>query len=168
MTETTLRVVPVGARRDAYLPLFSLADDSVDAVLAYYQTGTLFALDAPTSEPVGIVLALDQPNSAVELKAVAVVESLHGRGVGTRMLRAGLDALRSRGVRRVVVGTSSSGIGQLAYYQKAGFRPVWIERDYFGPDRGYRPGIVENGIPLRDMVWMDQDISPPSGHADRH
>ncbi len=167
MTETTLRMVPVGAERDAYLPLFSLADDSIDAVLAYYQTGVLFALDAPTGEPVGIVLALDRPDGAVELKAVAVVESLHGRGVGTRMLDAVLDALRVRGVRRVVVGTSSSGIGQLAYYQKAGFRLVSIERDYFGPDRGYPPGIVENGIPLRDMVWMDQDLSPPEAHADR-
>ena len=33
-----------------------------------------------------------------------------------------LHELRDRGVKRVVVGTSSSGIGQLAYYQKAGFR----------------------------------------------
>ena len=30
--------------------------------------------------------------------------------------------LRARGVRRVVVGTSSASVGQLAYYQKAGFR----------------------------------------------
>jgi hypothetical protein len=33
MTETTLRAVPVGAERDAHLPLFSRADDSVDEVL---------------------------------------------------------------------------------------------------------------------------------------
>ena len=32
---------------------------------------------------------------------------------------------------RVIVGTSSSGIGQLAYYQKTGFRLSWIERDFF-------------------------------------
>lgn len=24
--------------------------------------------------------------------------------------------------------------------------------------RGYAPGIEENGIPLRDLVWMDQDL----------
>lgn len=35
MTETTLRAVPVSAERDTYLPHFSLADDSVDGMLAY-------------------------------------------------------------------------------------------------------------------------------------
>jgi hypothetical protein len=44
MSETTLRVAPTGTARDAYLPLLDLADDSVDQVLGYYQTRTLFAL----------------------------------------------------------------------------------------------------------------------------
>jgi hypothetical protein len=60
----------------------------------------------------------------------------------------------------VVVGTSSSGIGQLAYYQKAGFRLAWIERDFFSADRGYPADLVENGIPVRDMVWMDHELDP--------
>jgi ribosomal protein S18 acetylase RimI-like enzyme len=162
MKATKLRVVPVGAERDAYLRLFHLADDSVEQVLGYYQTGTLFALDTPDRRAVGIVLAIDEPDDAVELKAVAVDESLHGQGVGTRMLLAVLQELRARGARRVVVGTSSAGIGQLAYYQKAGFRLARIERDFFSAERGYPEGILENGIPIRDMVWMDRDLAPGS------
>jgi ribosomal protein S18 acetylase RimI-like enzyme len=158
MSDTTMRVVPVGSQRDAYLPLFHLADDSADQVRGYYQTGTLFALDGPDGRPVGIVLAIGEPDGSVELKAVAVDESMHGQGVGTRLLRAVLNDLRGRGVRRVVVGTSSSGIGQLAYYQKAGFRLAWIERDFFCPGRGYSVDLFENGIPVRDMVWMDQEL----------
>jgi ribosomal protein S18 acetylase RimI-like enzyme len=160
MSETTLRVVPAGSERDAYLPLFQLADDSADQVLSYYQTGTLFALDAPDGRPVGIVLAIDDPDGSVELKAVAIDESLHGRGLGTHMLLAVLDQLRARGIKRVAVGTSSSSVGQLAYYQKAGFRLARIERDFFSPERGYPDGLVENGIPVRDMVWMDQQFAP--------
>jgi ribosomal protein S18 acetylase RimI-like enzyme len=156
----TLNVVPPGSPRDAYLSLFYLADNSVDQVRSYYQTGVLFALDDAAGLPVGIVLVIDKPDGSVELKAVAVDESLHGRGVGTRLLRAVLRELRSRGARRVVVGTSSSGIGQLAYYQKAGFRLAWIERDFFSTDRGYPANLVENGILVRDMVWMDQDLDP--------
>jgi ribosomal protein S18 acetylase RimI-like enzyme len=159
MGETTLRVVPTGPQRDAYLPLLQLADDSVEQVLGYYQTGVLFALDGAAGNPIGIVLAIDESDGSVELKAVAVDESWHGLGVGTRMLLAALGALRARGVRRVVVGTSSAGIGQLAFYQKAGFRLRSIERDFFTPGRGYASGIVENGIPLRDMVWMDQELA---------
>jgi hypothetical protein len=33
-----------------------------------------------------------------------------------------------------------------------------VERDFFTPERGYPEGIEENGITLRDMVWMDQDL----------
>jgi ribosomal protein S18 acetylase RimI-like enzyme len=158
MSDMTLRAVPVGPQRDAYLPLFRLADDSADQVRSYYQTGTLFAFDGPDGDPVGIVLAIDGPDGSVELKAVAVDVSRQGQGVGTRLLHRVLEELRRRGVGRVVVGTSSAGIGQLAYYQKAGFRLARIERDLFSPDRGYPENLVENGIPVRDMVWMDQDL----------
>jgi ribosomal protein S18 acetylase RimI-like enzyme len=162
MRERTWRVVPVGSQRDAYLPLFRLADDSFEQVRDYYQTGTLFALDTLEGTPIGIVLAVDERDDAVELKAVAVDESLHCQGVGTRMLVAALAELRDCGVKRVVVGTSSSGIGQLAFYQKAGFRLARIERDFFSPARGYPDGLVENGIPVRDMVWMDLELAPLS------
>jgi hypothetical protein len=63
------------------------------------------------------------------------------------MLLAVLHRLLARGVSRVVGGASSSSVGQLAHYQKAGFRLARIERDCFTPERGYpeersdRPGI---------------------------
>jgi ribosomal protein S18 acetylase RimI-like enzyme len=163
-SDTTMRIVAAGPERDAYLPLIFLADDSEAQVRGYYQQGTLFASDAADGRPAGMILVIDEPDGAVELKAVAVDESLHGQGVGSRMLRAVLAELRARGVARVIVGTSSAGVGQLAYYQKAGFRLWKIERDFFSPARGYPDGIEENGIPLRDMVWMDQELGlEPSG-----
>ena len=79
-TEPTLRRVPLGSERDAYLPLFHLADDSADQMLGYYQTGTLFALDEPDGTPVGLVLAIDEPDGSVELKAVAVDEARRRAG----------------------------------------------------------------------------------------
>ena len=168
----TLRAVPSGPARDRYLPLFHLADDSREQVRGYYQTGTLLALDDDDGNPVGIVLVIDpagatttaEPAERVaELKAVAVTESRQRRGVGRHLLAATLRHLRAGGVSRVMVGTASSGTGQLAFYQKAGFRLDRVERDYFTPSRGYAPGIVEDGIPLRDMVWMDQRLPPPDG-----
>lgn len=158
VSETEIRLVPAGHDRDAYLPLLLLADDSESEVRGYYQKGDLYALDGDAEKPLGMVLAIADADGSVELKAVAVDESRHGQGVGTRMLAAVLADLKSRGVTHVVVGTSSSGIGQLAYYQKAGFRLSRIERDFFTPARGYPDGIEENGIPLRDMVWMDQQL----------
>ena len=69
-----------------------------------------------------------------------------------------LADLKRRDVKHVIVGTCNSGIGQLAYDQKVGFRLRNIERDCFSPARGHPEGIEENGILLRDMVWMDQEL----------
>ena len=160
-----LRAVPSGPEHDTYLPLFRLADDSEEQIQGYYQMGTLLALDDDSGTPLGIVLALDGPEGSadgpVELKAVAVAASRQSQGVGRRMLDDALQWLRARGVRRVIVGTASSGTGQLAFYQKTGFRLERVERDYFTPSRGYAADALENGIPLRDMVWMDQQLAPP-------
>lgn len=124
MSETIVRVVPGGPERDAYLPLLHLADVSVEQVRDSYQTGTLFALDAADDTPIGMVPAVPEAEGTAELMAVAVDGSLHGQGVSTRLLVAVLEQLRAGGVRRVIVATSSSGIGPLAYYQKARFR-LW-------------------------------------------
>ena len=158
---TTLTHIPSGPGRDAYLPLLLLADDSELAVRSYYQRGDLYALRDEGGAPLAMTLVLPEGDGGVgvELKAVAVDPALHGRGVGRRMLALVLAELRAAGVRRVTVGTGNSGIGQLAFYQKAGFRLLRIERDFFSPARGYPDDLQENGILLRDMVWMDMELN---------
>ncbi|HET9521229.1 MAG TPA: GNAT family N-acetyltransferase [Candidatus Limnocylindrales bacterium] len=158
MTETPIRIVAAGTARDAYLPLVFLADDSESEVRRYYQTGDLYALDDEARRPIAMILAIPDSDGSVELKAVAVDPSRQGQGIGRRLLAGVLADLKARGVERVVVGTGNAGIGPLALYQKLGFRLWKIERDYFGPARGYPEGLEENGIPLRDMVWMDLDL----------
>jgi ribosomal protein S18 acetylase RimI-like enzyme len=157
VSEIRMRVVPAGGQRDAYLPLLLLADDSESEVRSYYQNGDLYALD-DADGPVAVTLAFATPGGTLELKAVAVDASRHNRGFGRRTLAAVLSDLKARGVTRVIVGTASCGVGQLAFYQKAGFRLRSIERDYFTQARGYPEGVQENGISVRDMVWMDQHL----------
>jgi ribosomal protein S18 acetylase RimI-like enzyme len=78
---------------------------------------------------------------------------------GTLMLTETLSELRARGYQRVVVGTANAAIGQLAFYQKAGFRMLKIERDFFSPYRGYAEMRINSGIRLRDMVLMDLPLT---------
>lgn len=141
------------------MPLLLLADDSESEVRAYYQTGDLYTLRDAGGAALGMALVIPDGDEHAELKAVAVDASRHGQGVGKRLLAAVLAELKARGVRHVTVGTGNSGIGQLAFYQKAGFRLSRIERDFFNPARGYPADLEENGIPLRDMVWMDQELT---------
>ena len=159
MADYTLKSVAAGVEREQFLPLLLLADESLEQVRSYMQRGDLFAFIDPDSAAVGIVLILPEADGSVELKAVAVDATRQNLGIGRRMLAAVIEELRRRGVRRAVVGTANAGIGQLAYYQKAGFRLLRIERDFFSPARGYPAVMEDNGIRLRDMVWMDLDLS---------
>jgi ribosomal protein S18 acetylase RimI-like enzyme len=159
MADYTLKSIAAGAEREQFLPLLLLADESLQQVRSYMQRGDLFAFVDRDGAAVGIVLTIPEADGSVELKAVAVDAARQNLGIGQLMLAAVIEELRRRGVRRAVVGTANAGIGQLAYYQKAGFRLLGIERDFFSPARGYPAVMVDNGIRLRDMVWMDLDLS---------
>jgi hypothetical protein len=56
----------------------------------------------------------------------------------------------------------ASGVGALAFSQRAGFRLLSVERDDFTPEKGYPEGSEEDGIPVRDMVWMDRALRGPA------
>ena len=158
MADYTLISVPPGVARERFLPLLLLADESLQQVRSYMNSGELYAFVGHDEVAVGIVLTTPAEQNSVELKAVAVDTTQQNRGIGRRMLAAVIEELRRRGVRRAIVGTANAGIGQLAYYQKAGFRLLRIERDFFSPARGYPAVMEDNGIRLRDMVWMDQEL----------
>ena len=157
-----MRIVAPGPERDRYVPLFYLADDSTAEIQSSYQLGDLYALDDAAGNPAAIVLAMPLDKERIELKTVAVTPPLQRQGVGRRLLAAVLEDLRRRGTRRVVVGTSTSNTEALAFYQRAGFRMWKVERDFFSPARGYPIGLEEDGIPVRDMLWLDQDLSRPA------
>ena len=158
MTDYTLISVSPGVERERFLPLLLLADESLEQVRSYMHSGELYALVGHDGAAVGIVLTVPAEHGAVELKAVAVDTAQQNRGIGRRLLAAVLEDLRKRGVPRAIVGTANAGIGQLAYYQKAGFRLLRIQRDFFSPARGYPAVMEDNGIRLRDMVWMDLEL----------
>jgi ribosomal protein S18 acetylase RimI-like enzyme len=139
------------------MALLLLADESETQVRATMQRGELYAFStgARPDRTAGIVLTAPREPGVVELKAVAVEPRWQRQGIGLRMVRAVLDDLRARGAQRAIVGTGNAGIGQLAFYQKAGFRLLRVERDFFTPARGYAAWIEQGGIRLLDMVWMD-------------
>ena len=161
MTLSELRNVAPGPERDRYLPLFYVADDSETEIQSSYQSGDLYALDDAEGKPAAIILAIPLSGAEVELKTVAMAPQLQRQGLGRALLAAVLSRLEQRGTRRVIVGTSTSNTGALAFYQRAGFRMWKVERDFFSPARGYPTGLEENGIPVRDMLWLDRELRDP-------
>jgi ribosomal protein S18 acetylase RimI-like enzyme len=159
-----LAVVDPGAERELWVPLLELADEPAP-LRAYLHDGELYGLRDADGSPEAAILVIEDGPEVAELRAVAVAERVQGRGVGSRLVRSVLLVLAQRGIRRVVVGTASSGVRQLAFYQRLGFRLSHVERDYFSEASGYPSDLSENGIASRDMVWMDRDPAPGSPGA---
>jgi ribosomal protein S18 acetylase RimI-like enzyme len=157
VSTSPLVTVEPGPAREAWAPLLELADEPAP-LRAYLQDGELFGVVDDDGEPHAAVLVVTADPGVVELRAVAVAEAAQGQGVGTRVIEAVLDELRRRGTHTVVVGTASSGTRQLAFYQRCGFRVSHVERDFFTTEKGYPADLSENGIPTRDMVWMDRTL----------
>jgi ribosomal protein S18 acetylase RimI-like enzyme len=154
-----LHELRAGPDRVRWVPLLELADEP-EPLRAYLDDGDLYGLVGEDGTPRAAILVIEDAPGVVELRAVAVDESVQGQGIGSLLVRTVLFVLAQRGARTAVVGTASSGVRQLAFYQRLGFRLTRVERDYFSAEKGYPDDLAEQGIPVRDMVWMDLDLAP--------
>jgi GNAT superfamily N-acetyltransferase len=144
--------------RDPLRPLFALAEDSAAELDGYIGAGRV--LVATDGEAVVGHLQLTETGSAdeLEVKNMAVLERRQRRGVGRALMAAALELARARGCSSLLVATAAADIGNLRFYQRLGFRMRSIERDAFTAATGYAPGIVIDGIELRDRVWLDRPV----------
>lgn len=146
--------------RGALQALFELADDSPTQLAAYRDAGeVLVARDRDVLVGHLQLVATDQPD-VIELKSMAVVPARQGTGIGRALVTAAIATVRAHGARRLVVSTATAGIGQLRFYQRQGFRLTHIVPDVFVPANGYPPDLVEDGIPVRDQVWLALELAP--------
>ncbi|MCS7463914.1 GNAT family N-acetyltransferase [Paenibacillus doosanensis] len=137
------------------MDLLLLADPSTRLVEEYTTRGQVFAAENESGTIGVYVLIATRPDTA-ELVNVAVDESCQGRGIGKKLVQHAVEQARSQGYKTIEVGTGNSSIGQLALYQKCGFRMTGIDRDFFL--RHYDEEIFENGIQVVDMVRLSQDL----------
>jgi GNAT superfamily N-acetyltransferase len=145
--------------RAALRPLFELAEDSPRELDAYVDAGrVLVARDGDAI--VGHLQITDTGRATeAELKNMAV-EPLHQRrGIGRALVAAAIELVRDEGRLTLVVATAAADIGNLRFYQRLGFRMRSIERDAFTTASGYPPGLIIDGIELRDQVWLDLPLA---------
>ncbi|HEY2839143.1 MAG TPA: GNAT family N-acetyltransferase [Pirellulales bacterium] len=141
-------------------PLFALGDDSPKEIASYISRGEI--LVARDGDPITGHLQILETDSAgvFELKSMAVNEAHQGRGIGRSLVEAAVVRCRVRGGHRLIVSTATADIANLRFYQRLGFRMYRIVRDAFSPLRGYKEAMLIDGIPLRDKVFLERDLSP--------
>ncbi|WNS74978.1 GNAT family N-acetyltransferase [Bacillus sp. DTU_2020_1000418_1_SI_GHA_SEK_038] len=137
------------------MDLLLLADPSSKLVEEYIKRGECFVAEM-AGQIVGVYVLLPTRPEMVELVNIAVNETRHGCGIGKKLIMHAIQTANLKGYKTIEVGTGNSSIGQLALYQKCGFRMIGIDLDFF--TKHYPEEIIENGILCRDMVRLSQNL----------
>lgn len=116
--------------KKAPLDLLMVADPSYEAVQDYLNRGSCFVLQ-DDEEVRGVFVLLPTRPQTIELVNISVEETHQNKGLGKLMLKEALHIARHKGYKTMEVGTGNSSIGQLAFYQKCGFRITGVEKDFF-------------------------------------
>jgi ribosomal protein S18 acetylase RimI-like enzyme len=95
-------------------------------------------------------------NDPCEIMELAIAPERHGQGLGKLLVGWLIEEARRRGKTAVLVGTANSSIGNMAFYQKIGFRMDHIRKDYF---RYYREPHYKHGIRIRDLLVFRYDLA---------
>jgi GNAT superfamily N-acetyltransferase len=93
-----------------------------------------------------------------EIQELAIAPDRQGQGLGRRFIAWLMDEARRRGKHAMLVGMANASIGNIAFYQKAGFRMDHVRHDYF---RYYREPVYEHGIRIRDMLVFRAELDSP-------
>jgi GNAT superfamily N-acetyltransferase len=153
-----VRIEAYGGPRASLRSLFELAEDSAAELDSYIDDGRVLVATS-AGEIIGhLQLTGTSDPRQVEIKNMAVREDRQGQGVGRRLIQAAVDLAAAGAVTTIVVATAAADIGNLRFYQRQGFRMRSVERDAFTPATGYPPGILIEGIELRDRVWLDRQL----------
>ncbi len=132
-----------------------MADPSREIVEEYINRGECFIAEIE-QQTIGVYVLLPTRPETVELVNVAVDKDQHGRGIGKRLVLDAIRVAKTTGYKTIEIGTGNSSVGQLALYQKCGFRIIGVDIDFF--IRHYSDKIFENGIQCRDMIRLSQDL----------
>jgi GNAT superfamily N-acetyltransferase len=144
--------------REPLRTLFEEAEDSAVQLDAYLEKGDVLVA-RQGGRVVGHLQLVETADAEHrEIKNMAVVPAYRGRGVGRALIEAAVDVARAERRSTVLVATAAADIGNLRFYQRAGFRLRAVERDAFTPATGYPRGIVIDGMELRDRVWLDREV----------
>ena len=147
--------------RDVLQPLFAEADDSEAQIAGYRELGEILVARIDGAIVGHAQLVESDEQGSFELKSLAVEERSRSIGIGAALVQALIAHCARIGGRRLLVATAAASTPALQFYQRQGFRLHHIIRDFYSPERGYRP-LDLNGIPLRDEVILDLDLT---GHS---
>ena len=150
-----MNIRKLGKNENLPFELLLLADPSRDYILEYVENGVIFVAEIE-QQIIGVYVLLPTSPEIIELMNIAVREDYQGLGIGKQLVMDAVKVARKKGYTTLEVGTGNSSIGQLALYQKCGFRMIGVDTDFFV--KHYPKAIFENGIQCVDMIRLARKL----------
>lgn len=152
----SLEIRKVASLDEMPIELLLLADPSIEHIKAYTEKGHCFT--ASIKHVIIAVLVLLELNVYdIEIKNIAVLSSYQKKGFGYQLIEFAEQYAKKNHFEKLLVGTANSSIYQFAFYQKAGFEVVSVEKDFFLEN--YGSSIFENGIQAKHKMLLQKIIS---------
>jgi ribosomal protein S18 acetylase RimI-like enzyme len=151
------RISRVISKDSVPFDLLLLADETIEAIERYIHDCDVYvAKEGDQSLPVAVFALYKISDAVVEIKNIAVLESLQGQGLGSHLIKELKRIATMNKYETVIVGTPFCSFRQLHFYEKNGFTRYGMRKGFYL--MYYPETIIENGIMLNDMVMLKLDL----------
>lgn len=150
-----MQVHRVTDNKKDFLDLLLLGDEQEDMIDRYLSDGEMFIMEDPDTVAVAVVAGGN--GDACELKNLAVASHVRRRGYGRRFIEY-LASVYAKKYAVMHVGTGETP-SILQFYKSCGFETFGRVPGFFTDH--YDHPIIEEGIVLKDMVYLEKTLGEP-------
>jgi ribosomal protein S18 acetylase RimI-like enzyme len=137
--------------------LLLLADETTEAINKYIFDSEIYILEENLRNIA--VYALQRLSAdEVEVKNIAVATDYQRKGIGKLLLLDAAERAKSRGFKRIIIGTGDAATMLLSFYQRQGFEVFDVKKGFFVDN--FPAPIYEEGVQLKDMVMLKKELWP--------
>lgn len=154
-----LEISEIVVEKERYLWLLLIGDEQLEMIERYLGRGRLF-IGSESGTVVSCCLVTEEGGDVVEVKNLAVISEFRRRGIGRMMLRYA-EGLYPGKLFQLGTGETPS---TLQFYKKCGYEFSHRIPDFFTDN--YDHPIVEEGVVLRDMIYLRHRVEDLRGEND--
>jgi len=157
MKNINCKISKLESKNDIPFDLLLLADETIEAIEKYIYNSDIYVVTENAQiNPIAVFALYKINNTEIEIKNIAVSESLQGKGIGSYLVSEIKRIAKRENFNTITVGTPDSSYREIKFYEKNGFTKFDIKKDFFVEN--YPEPIIENGIMLRDMIMLKSNL----------
>ncbi len=147
-----VNILHIKSHKKQFLSLLLMADEQENMIDKYLERGDMYALYEDEVKCVCIVTY--ESEEILELKNIVTVPQYRKQGYAKTLIRYILQHYQGK-AQIIQVGTGEVP-SILEFYQKCGFTLSHRVENFF--TENYAQPIIEEGITLKDMVYLQHDL----------